>query len=251
MGLTKTSGIVTREMKYGENSKIVTLITRDLGKISAIASNVRTKKSAMAGGLQLFAYSEFVLFKGKEKKGLYHLNETTMIESFQNIRTSLEGLAYASYFAEVANYTLPEESPDEAVLQLFLNTLFVLNNNLQPYDKIKLVFEWRMAMLAGYAPSLDTCAVCGKKDGLSHLNPADGRILCSECGPSNPSAIPLTASMVNTISYIINADSKHIFSFNTKSDTAVYLNRVSEIYLSMQLEHNFQTLDYLKKVTNL
>ena len=106
MALIKTSGIVTREMKYGDNGKIVTLITHDLGKISAIASNVRTKKSGMLAGLQLFAYSEFVLFKGKGKKGLYSLNEVTLLESFDSIRTSLDKLAYASYFAEVTNHAL-------------------------------------------------------------------------------------------------------------------------------------------------
>ncbi len=251
MGLTKTSGLVTREVKYGETGKIVTLITHDLGKISAIASNVRSKKSGMTAGLQLFAYSEFVLFKSKGKKGLYHLNETSMSESFQNIRASLEKLAYASYFAEIANHILPEESPDEELLRLLLNTFFVLDRDLQPPEKAKLVFQWRAAAVAGYSPLLDSCGSCGKKTGLSHLDPYGGRIMCSDCGASCSSAIPLTAGMNSIISYITNANSKQIFSFETNSDTLLYLSRVGEIYLKTQLEHEFQTLDYLKKVTAL
>ncbi len=250
MGLIKTSGVVTKEIKYGETGKIVTLITRDLGKISAIAGNVRTSKSRMIAGLQLFAYSELVLFKGKGKKGLYHLNEVTMLEGFNNIRTSLENLAYASYFAELANHALPEESPDEEVLRLLLNTLFALDRELSPSEKIKTVFEWRIAAISGYAPLLDCCN-CGEKTDLSHLNPADGRIMCKKCGEPHPGAIPLSQGMINIISYIINADSKQLFSFEAKEETIAYLSRVSEIYISTQLEHEFSTLAYLKKVTSL
>lgn len=251
MGLIKTAGIVTKEIKYGETGKIVTLITRDLGKISAIASNVRTSKSRMLAGLQLFAYSEFVLFKGKGKKGLYHLNEVTMTESFQNIRTSLEDLAYASYFAEIANHVSQEENPDEELLRLLLNTLFALDRRLSLPEKIKTVFEWRVSAVAGYAPLLDSCSNCGAKDMLSHLNPSDGRIMCSKCGALHPSAIPLSTGMVNVISYISGADSRQIFSFDSNDDTIAYLSRVSEIYISTQLEQEFQTLDYLKKVVSL
>lgn len=250
MGLTKTSGIVTREVKYGETGKIVTLITHDLGKISAIASNVRSKKSGMIAGLQLFAYSEFVLFKSKGKKGLYHLNEVSLSESFQNIRVSLEKLAYSSYFAEVVNHITAEESPDEELLRLLLNTFFVLDRDLQSPEKTKLVFQWRAAAIAGYSPFLDSCG-CGKDSTLSHIDPYGGRVLCSECATSHTSAIPLTPGMMNIISYITNADSKQIFSFDTNADTLVYLSRVGEVYLQAQLECEFQTLDYLKKVTAL
>ena len=58
LGLIKTSGIVTKTTKYGDSSLIVTLLTKDFGKISAIANGARTKKSQLIGGLQLFAFSD-------------------------------------------------------------------------------------------------------------------------------------------------------------------------------------------------
>ena len=249
--MIKTSGIVTRDTKYGESGKIVTVLSRDLGKISAIASNVRSNKSRMLAGLQLFSYSEFVLFKSSGKKGLYRLNEATVTESFENIRTDLEKLAYASYFAEVLNHALPDESPDDEMLRLMLNTLFALDRSLADPVKIKTVFEWRMAYLAGYAPLLDTCGKCGCGGKLSHLDPSCGRAYCESCAASFPSAIPVNTTMLNIISYILGADSKKLFSFDSGEDTLRYLSRVSEVYLKTQLEEDFVTLDYLKKVTSL
>ena len=76
LGIVETEGIVTREVKYGESSRIITLITKDYGKISAIANNVRTGKLRLLSGLSLFVYSDFVLYEGKGKSGsLYRINE--------------------------------------------------------------------------------------------------------------------------------------------------------------------------------
>lgn len=264
LSLVKTAGIVTREIKYGDSGKIVTVITRDLGRISAIAGNVRTGKSHMLAGLQMFAYSEFVLFRGKNKKGLYSLNEVTAAETFSNIRMSLDKLAYASYFAEVVNRTASEDAPDEELLRLLLNALYVLDRDLQPYEKIKTVFEWRLAYTAGYAPVTDCCGNdggCGVRsesgrDGAEHeplawLSPLQGRAYCEKCGAAVEDAVRLTPSMLKIIGYICTADSKKIFSFDASEKTIDYLSRVSELYLKIQLEHEFGTLDYLKKVTAL
>ena len=149
MGLSKTEGIVTKTTKYSETSLIVTVITRDYGKISAIANNVRSSKSHMLMGLQLFSFSEIVFYESRSKTGLYKLNEMSVIESFGNIRTDLEKLAYASYFAEVANSAVSEDNPDEEILRLLLNTLFALDRDLCPMNKIKTVFEWRIAAISG------------------------------------------------------------------------------------------------------
>ena len=123
MGLLKTAGIITKTTKYSETSLIVTIITKDFGRISAIANNVRSSRSHMRMGLQLFAYSEIVLYEARSKTGLYKLNEVTVLEAFSNIRLSLEKLAYASYFAEIANNAIGEDSPDEETLRLLYDGL--------------------------------------------------------------------------------------------------------------------------------
>ncbi len=251
MGLIKTAGLITKTTKYGESSLIVTIITKDLGKISAIASNVRTSKSRMLSGLQLFVYSEFVIYKGKGKKGLYNINEITVAEAFSDIRTSLEKLAYASYFAEIANCVSTENSPDVDILRLLLNSLFVLDRDLQPYEKIKTVFEWRLAHICGYSPLIEHCGKCSSPNELCGISLYDGTALCKNCLADSPSSVTLSEPMLKIIEYISNADDKKLFSFDAKESVINYLSRVSELYIKTQLEHDFSTLSYLKNVTSM
>lgn len=250
MGLSKTEGIVTKTTKYSETSLIVTVITRDYGKISAIANNVRSSKSHMLMGLQLFSFSEIVFYESRSKTGLYKLNEMSVIEGFGNIRSDLEKLAYASYFAEVANSAVSEDNPDEEVLRLLLNTLFALDRDLCPMNKIKTVFEWRIAAVSGYEPDVEACVKCRKVQGDMFLSFSEGEVFCEECGSTLPGCGRISENMRKIIKYISEAESKKIFSFEASDAVIDYLGALGERYIQMQFDKKFATLDYLKKVLN-
>lgn len=250
MGLLKTEGIITKTTKYSETSLIVTLITKDFGKISAIAGNVRTSKSHMRMGLQLFAYSEIVVYEGRGKNGLYKLNEVNLIEPFGNIRTDLEKLAYASYFAEVANGAVAEDNPDDEVLRLLLNTLFALDRDLCSQKKIKTVFEWRIASLSGYEPDVEACIKCGKVQGEVLLALAEGEVFCQDCVSTLADCAWLSEGMRKIIKYICETEGKRIFSFDASDAVIDYLGALGERYIQIQFDKRFPTLEYLKKVLN-
>ncbi len=247
MGVVKTSGIVLKTTKYGESSLIVTMLTRDFGKISAIANNVRTKKSALIGGLQLFAYSEIVTYKAKSKNGLYNLNEMNVLESFSGLRYDLDKMAYASYFAEVALSATGEEAPDEEILRLLLNVLYALDRGLESPEKIKAVFLWRIAAESGFMPLLDGCSKCHSTD-ICAIDVAEGVALCENCKGENPG---LSTGLAKVINYISSADSKKIFGFSAGDETLAYISSLGDAYISAQLDREFKTLEYLKNIKKL
>lgn len=249
--MTKTTGIVTKATKYGETSLIVTVLTKDFGKISAIANNVRTKRSRMLAGLQLFAYSEIVMYKAKSKNGLYNIDEMNVLESFNSIRADLEKMAYASYFAEAANGAASEDEFEEEVLRLLLNTLYALDKELCSFELLKSAFEWRLAAVSGYAPQMEDCGGCGCRDNIYGLSLADGTVFCKACASDRQGVAELTEGMRKIIEYITTVDGKKIFSFDANEKTIRYLSKISEAYLSLQLDREFKTLDYLKKVRAL
>ena len=248
MGLLKTEGIVTKTTKYSETSLIVTVITKDFGKIPAIANNVRSSKSHMLMGLQLFSFSEIVVYESRSKTGLYKLNEVSVIESFGSIRADLEKLAYASYFAEVANGAVTEDNPDEEILRLLLNTLFALDRGLCSMSKIKTVFEWRIATASGYEPDVEACVKCGCVHGDMLLCFSEGEIFCEACGGGKSGCGRVSEGMRKIIKYICEADSKKIFSFDASDAVLEYLGALGERYIQRQFEKEFPTLNYLKKV---
>ncbi|MBO4941456.1 MAG: DNA repair protein RecO [Clostridia bacterium] len=251
MGLLKTTGIVTKTTKFSENSLIVTIITKDFGKISAIAQNARTSKSRLIMGLQLFAYSEIVVYESRTKTGLFKLNEMNVIESFGNIRNDLSSLAYASYFAEVVNSVAVEGEKDEEILSLFLNCLFALDKNLCDPEKIKAVFQWRIAAISGYEPMVDVCGSCGNTGSEFLFDIFEGECFCQKCADGRTGLASLSDGMRKTLQYISEADSKKIFSFDAGEKAIVYLSTLGEKYIEAQFDKNFGTLDYLKKVIGL
>ncbi len=245
MKLVETTGLITKEVKYGDSSRVVTIITPDLGKISAITSKFKGGKSKNVPSLQLFSYSKFVLFKGSEK-GLYHINEADIIEPFKAIRDDLMAIIYASYFCDVANHITVENEENTEFLRLILNIFYALSKG-QDYDKIKTVFEWKTAVLEGYAPNLEKCSACGMEE-ISFFDLGRGACFCGKCGKAYAGAAQINGDIINGIKYIRDAELSKMLSFNMNPKTIEYMNTLSEIYLRMHLESEFKTLEYLKKM---
>lgn len=251
LGLVETEGIITKEVKFGETSRIVTLLTRDLGKISAIANNVRTGRSRLLGGLFLFSYSKFELFEGRKKSGsLYRINEISLKEPFKNIRESIDKMAYASYFAEAANKASREGEPDEELLRLLLNVLYFTDRDICSYSLIKAAFEIKAADILGYAPSFEKCIKCGKEEELLYFDPEGGGVCCSGCGKLLKKHYVLNNTVRSLWSYIQKSSLKNAVSLEASEETLSYLTSLTENYLQQQLDCEFKTLDFLKKVIN-
>lgn len=248
MGIIRTDGIITKEVKYGDTSRIVVLITKDFGKISAIANNVRTGKARLLGGLSLFTYAELVLYEGKGKNGLYRINEINVKEPFKNLCKSIDKMAYASYFADVTNKTVTENNPDTEMLRLLLNTLYILNTDGADFELLKAAFEIKTAKLCGYAPSFSPCGKCGGSEEIAYLDPEGGCGCCRNCGALLKKPLKINNTIRSLWEYIMDSGLKQSVSVKTDKKIIDYLSRLTENYLSVQLDYEFKTLKFLKNV---
>lgn len=250
MSLVKAEGLITRAVKYGEDSMILTIVTKELGRISAIAGRVRTAKSKLRGGTQLLVYGSFTMFHGR-KKSLYQINEAQPIQPFTGLRESLDKFAYAAYFCEVINKLIPENSPDEELLRLVLNTLYLLAEDKVSPRVLKPVLELRAAAQAGYAPDTFRCSACGAEKNLTWFRLQEGSVLCADCGGMPKDMVRVTDALCQAIGYICTVEQKKIFSFQMSQQALEYLEQISEAYLQAHVGTNFQTLDYLKRIIAL
>lgn len=249
MAIVDVCGIVTKETKYGDSSRILTVITAEKGKISVLAGNVRRGKSGLLTATSLFAHSRFTLFKNSSSS-LYKLNEGELITSFADIKNSLDKMAFASYFCEISNLIVQEEAPDIPQFELLLRSLYMLNKDTQ-FEKIKAVYEFRTLLLSGLLPDLSVCGDCGAVKNLNFLSPSDGCLYCDKCKDTHPNSLKLNESLLAAISYIALAEDKKIFSFNMSENSLLYLSKLGENCIEVLLDKKFKTLDYLRKVTAL
>ena len=239
-------GIVLRVTDYNDKDALLTVLSRDQGKLTVKARGLRRKNSPLIAPCQLLAFGEFTLF---EYRGQYTINEAHSIELFQNLRRDLTKLSLGTYFAQAAELISQEDLPNPELQSLLLNCLYGLSKLNLPEMKVKAVFELRAACLAGYTPDLFGCHICGSQTP-DRFDLSAGQLECRGCRLSDATGIrlPVTPGILETMRYICLCDPKKLFSFQTGEETLQQLSTLTEAYLTTQLERGFSALDFYKSL---
>lgn len=178
MAVYQADAIVIRSREYGESDRIVTLFSREKGKLEAVAKGVRKPKSTQRGGTQLFTYADFLLYRGKT---LDTISQAQPKESFIHLWDDFDRTIAASGMAELLDISTAKEQPEPELFTLTLSFLFLIKN-LDPYIA-QAAYALRLLELHGYLPILKSCVQCGKTLEAEHAffsSGADG-LLCSLC----------------------------------------------------------------------
>lgn len=239
-------GLVLRVTAFNDTDAILTLLTRNHGKLSVKARGLRRKNSPLTAPCQLLAFGEFILF---EYRGMYSINEAHSIELFQNLRKDIVKLSLGTYFLQVAEVLCQEDIPNPALQSLALNCLYALSKLDVHINQVKAAFELRSICLAGYTPDLHGCYRC-ENPIPNRFNITDGRVECITCRDpeSNSIRLPITPGALEAMRYICFCEPKRLFSFRAGEDTLSVLVQISETYLLTQLERGFSTLDFYKSL---
>lgn len=243
-----TRAVVLREADYKESDKILTLLTPELGKITAQAHGCRRKGNGLSAACQLLVYSEMTL---SEYRGRWTVAEAAVELEWRTLRRELDRLALGTYFAQVLESVVPEDSPPEELLPLLLNCLYALDRLEVPLEEVKAAFELRCMSLAGFAPMLEGCAVCGREHPEGPmLNLRQGVLHCADCGAQAGEGIslPVSDAVLAAMEHIVNCPGKRLLAFRLPTAGLQALGGVCEAYLLSQMERGFGALDYYKQV---
>ena len=218
--LFRVTAIVIRHRDLGETDQILTLLSRQRGKLRAVAKGVKRPKSKLAAATQLFSHSRFLIAQGRN---LDVVSQAEIIESFYGLRDDLAKVAYASYFAELADAVVQERQPAEAIYDLLLAALRQVEGACRaglprpaagtrppPYppprrgeasvnddlERLARVFELSLLSLSGFEPELSACAQCGAEVARSPggFSPPLGGVVCTGCAPRVAGVRPLSAA---------------------------------------------------------
>ena len=238
-------GLVLREVKFKEADKLLTVLTREEGKLTIRARDALRKNSRYGAAAQLLSFSELTLFC---HKGRWSLNEGSTVEQFLGLRDELPLLSLATYFAELLEAVSDEDSPSPAALNLGLNALFALSRRLYPPAHIKAVFELRLMSLVGFLPSLDACGQCGAAmPAQPRFLTLEGVLACAACALEGASLSLCPASLA-AMRHVTHAAPKKVFSFTLDEDAQKRFYAVCEAYVRVQLDRSFHSLDYWKQL---
>lgn len=236
MGTIKTKGIIIAENNMGDFDKMVTILTPN-GKIGCSAKGARRPKSQLMAGTQFLCFGEYMLFKGNNT---YTLNSCETIEVFYDIRIDLDKLEYASQITKIIQDVTDENQNTYKILQLYLNTLYVISKIDMDLDFVISIFKLRLMCLLGFTPRIEECVNCNQKDNLHYFSLKDNGLKCESCGKQDTGAIQISESTKMAITYIIKAPAKKLYSFEISEENKKQLEMISKLYTNLKLEKEYK-----------
>ncbi len=237
MRTVKTKGIIIAEKMMSDFDKMLTILTPNMGKIECMAKGARRPKSLLMAGTQFLCFGDYLLYKGSEN---YSMNSCETIELFYNIRIDLDKLKYAAYITKIINDVTTENQNNYKVLQLFLNTLYVISNTDKDLELVTSIFRIRLLSIIGYRPEIQECKICKQKENLSKFSIKDNGFKCANCAKTDKGAINMNETTKDAIRYAILADAKKIYSFLIPQESIEELKIISKIYLNEKLEKEYK-----------
>ncbi len=242
MPLYRDEAIVLRTHKLGEADRIITLLSRNHGRIRAVAKGVRRTTSRWGSRLEPFTHVDLQLAEGRS------LDIITQAETLTPFHSRL-GLDYERYTAgtamlETAERLVVEEK--QPALQQFLLLVGGLRALTSPERLPGAVLDsylLRSLAVAGYAPSFDVCARCGGQGPHRWFSPAAGGVLCGNCrlpGSANPA--PET---VRVLAALLQGDWEAIGAAEPRQLKAA--SGLVAAYLSWHLERGLRSMAYVQR----
>jgi DNA repair protein RecO (recombination protein O) len=197
----RTPALVIRSVDVFETSRVLTLFTRELGKVSALAKGARRLKSPFGSGLDLLSVCDIVLLH-KASESLDLLTEAVLLERFESLRRDLAALYGGFYVAELLHELTDHHDPHPRLHDAAVVTLRHLG---EPRLRGRRLLRFELACLRelGLMPALESCVHCGspvegRGDAIA-FGLATGGVLCVSCRPGQPHVATLSGRTLDAI----------------------------------------------------
>lgn len=202
-------------MDLGEADRIVTLYSRDVGKIRAVARGVRRTTSRSAGHLEPFTLSDVMFAVGRE---LDVISQADTLEAFRGVREDLVLTTYAYYLAEMVDLLTEDRMENRAVFDVLVDGLRDLEGAVTSADGegsaearlVLIVFHLRLLEALGYRPELRECVTCRVtiEPERNQFSALLGGVLCPSCGPPEASARAVGTSVLKLLRFVQHSDGR-------------------------------------------
>jgi len=194
--IIKTRAIVLKKIKYGDSSKILTLLSRDFGKISGIIKGARSSRSRIGAAADLFNHIEIV-FYNKQGRDLQIITQVDLINGYPNIKDDLEKIKYASAISELTNRLTLENEEHQKIYNGILKLFQRLNDESENEQLLFAKFFLFFINELGYGLNMSGCFNCGEdllKQGKVYLDYERG-FICDNCLDNQFSCIELSQEL--------------------------------------------------------
>ncbi|MBP2649675.1 MAG: repair protein recO [Firmicutes bacterium] len=243
MGQYKTEAILLVVRDWDDSSRVVTLFSREFGKITAIGYGARRPRNQLAGTLQPFVQTELVLLSGKSYDSI---KQCEIIESFRGIREDLSKMAYANFLAELVVELWPERVAEAAVYDMLL-AAFTMMKTRNPRIT-SLASALQLLNLAGFSPEITKCSACGDViSGPAFFCAAIGGAICPNC--SKPGFSDFSEETGVFFKRLMELDWQEPGSFTVTGAILLETERLLADFITYCLDKQLKSIAFIAAVT--
>ncbi len=260
-GSIEVKGVVLSSMPVGEYDRRLLLLTQEKGKISAFARGARKPGSTLLSAARPCTFGVYRVYQGRSS---YTIQGMTPVRYFDEFGSDIEGMTYASYFLELADYYSRENVDGTEIMNLlFVTFKALLNPNIQN-SLVRTVFELRMMGINGEGPQVFSCGSCGKMLMEGLYSRRKSSLYCRECtdrlskadssertGYSLESAgwVQLSESVLYTLQFILTAPLSKLYTFQLSGTVFWGVQSFVSQHMKRYIDREFHSLSVLNVIS--
>jgi DNA repair protein RecO (recombination protein O) len=243
----RIEAVVLRHSDWGEADRLLTLYTRQRGKVRALAKGARKVRSRKAGHLEPFTRVALQLARGRD---LFIVTQAETVEAYLPLREDLLLTGYAAYAVELLDrFTYQDDRQDPALFDLLADTLKRLCSLAEPWLALR-YYEVRLLDRLGFRPQLFRCANCEAEiqPEAQFFSAAQGGVLCPRCGTGLPGVRPVSLEALRYLRHFQRSSYRE--ARRVRAGTAVQdeLEALMQYYLTYLLERGLNSPAFLRQI---
>ncbi|TCZ75577.1 DNA repair protein RecO [Paenibacillus albiflavus] len=242
--LHRVEGIVLRSMDYGEGNKIITLYTREMGKVSVMARGAKKVKSRLGAVTQLFTFGEYVFYKSGQ---MGTLNNGELLKSFNKLREDLYKSAYSAYLVELIDRMSSEEDASAYLFEQLKAGLEAIDED-KDMAIVAHLLEMKLLGSAGYSPELEACVSCGSITPRMLFSARLGGVICSSCSYKDQQAIAMSDATWKLLRLFKRLDLRRLGAIDVKQSTKDELKSCMRTYMDTHVGIRFKSRSFLEQM---
>lgn len=243
----RVDAVVLRHSDYGEADRLLTLYTRQRGKMRVVAKGARKIASRKAGHIEPFTHVKLQLAAGRE---MFILTQADTIDAYLPLRDDLILTSHTSYVIELLDrFTYEDETENATIFRLVTDTLSRLASNADVWLVLRF-YEMRLLDQLGFRPQLFECVNCGRA-----IQPEDqffsfsaGGVICPRCGQGLKHLHPISVEALKYLRHFQRSSYAEASRAHPDADVQRETESLMQGYFTYLLERELNTPGFLKKI---
>lgn len=240
--IEKSEGIIINSKSLHSTSKLLTVFTKDFGKILIEAKGARRKKSVFSGIVEKGNFTELVFYKRMDSD-FYLLKESYLYNDFNKIKNSVNKyLVFETFLYFIENFVKYEDNQYHSSYKNILRAAALINNkDIKENFLYFLIFALDFLKESGILLNRFICTNCFTETKL-HINHISGEIFCSRCIEKKESTKKLSQigeDIIQILNFLIDKEISDQINLkikeNQKKNLFKFLNLYFEIHFQREI----------------